>query len=118
MNNTGQRNDELWRIKMVVLEFSMYPLDKGVSLSPYVARSMDIIDKSGLEYRMNPMGTVIEGAWEEVFDVVTQCFRRMADDCDRIAVTIKVDYRKGTKGRLDSKIHSVEEKIGRKLKTG
>ena len=32
---------------MVLLEFSMSPLDKGESLSEYVARSLDIIDKSG-----------------------------------------------------------------------
>jgi len=39
---------------MVLLEFSMSPLDKGVSLSPYVARSLDIIDKSGLPYQLTP----------------------------------------------------------------
>lgn len=103
---------------MVLMEFSMYPLDKGSSLSPYVTRSMDIIDQSGLEYRMNPMGTVLEGEWDEVFDVLRRCFDRMAEDCDRIAVAIKVDYRKGTRGRLEAKIQSVEKKLGRKLKTG
>lgn len=103
---------------MVLLEFSMYPLDKGASLSPYVARSMDIIDRSSLAYLMNPMGTVLEGEWEKVFDVVHRCFRRMAEDCNRIAVTIKVDYRKGQGGRLTAKIDSVEKKVGRKLKTG
>jgi len=35
-------------VKMVLLEFSMSPLDKGDSLSQYVARSLDIVDKSGL----------------------------------------------------------------------
>lgn len=103
---------------MVLLEFSMYPLDKGESLSPYVARSMEIIAQSGLEYRMNPMGTVIEGEWDQVFDVVRQCFERMSQDCNRIAAIIKVDYRKGHKGRLVTKIKSVEEKAGRKFVTG
>jgi uncharacterized protein YqgV (UPF0045/DUF77 family) len=63
------------------------------------------------------MGTVLEGEWEEVFGVVTQCFERMREDCDRISVTLKVDYRKGSKGRLESKIKSVENKVGRKLRT-
>jgi uncharacterized protein (TIGR00106 family) len=102
---------------MVLLEFSMSPMDKGESLSPYVARSLKIIDESGLDYRMNPMGTVLEGEWHEVMDVVTRCFQRMSEDCDRIAVSIKIDYRKGKPGRLESKIQSVEEKAGRKLKT-
>ena len=46
---------------MVMIEFSMYPLDKGESLSPYVARILDVIDRSGVTYRLNPMGTVLEG---------------------------------------------------------
>jgi uncharacterized protein YqgV (UPF0045/DUF77 family) len=43
----------------------MYPLDKGASLSPYVARSLDIIDRSGLEYRCHAMGTTIEGEFDD-----------------------------------------------------
>ena len=46
---------------MLLLEFSMSPLGKGESVSKYVARSLDIIDKSGVDYRLNPMGTVLEG---------------------------------------------------------
>ena len=45
---------------MVLLEFSMSPFAKGESLSPYVARSLDIIDKSGLPYQLTPMGTSID----------------------------------------------------------
>jgi uncharacterized protein YqgV (UPF0045/DUF77 family) len=47
---------------MVLLEFSMSPLGKGESVGKYVARSLDIIDKSGVDYRLNPMGTVLEGS--------------------------------------------------------
>ena len=49
---------------MVLLEFSMSPFDKGESLGPYVARSLDIVDRSGLPYQLTPMGTIIEGEWD------------------------------------------------------
>lgn len=101
----------------VLLEFSMSPMDKGVSLSPYVARSLDIIDRSGVSYRLGPMGTVLEGEWDQVMDVVRSCFLRMSEDCDRISCSIKIDYRKGSDGRLDAKIESIEKKLGRKLRT-
>lgn len=78
---------------VILLEFSMTPLTKGESVSKYVARSLDIIDKSGLDYRLNPMGTVIEGEWD------------------------KVDYRKGKTGRITAKIESVEKRLKKKLKT-
>ena len=100
----------------VLLEFSMSPLDKGISLSKYVARSLEIIDKSGLEYKLNPMGTVIEGTWEEVMSVVANCFNRMKEDCERISTYIKVDYRKEKTNRLKTKIQSVENRLGKELK--
>jgi uncharacterized protein (TIGR00106 family) len=102
---------------MVLLEFSMSPLGKGESVSKYVSRSLDIIDKSGVDYRLNPMGTVLEGEWDEVLGVVKQCYERMKKDCPRISCVMKVDYRKGHKGRLAGKVASVEKQLKRKLKT-
>lgn len=101
---------------MMLLEFSMFPLDKGESLSPFVARSLDIIDRSGLDYRCHAMGTVLEGDFDQVMGVVRQCFEAMADDCDRIECSIKLDYRKGHRGRLEAKVASVEQKLGRPVK--
>lgn len=100
----------------VLLEFSMSPLDKGASVGLYVARSLDIIDRSGIPYRLNPMGTVIEGDWDEVFGVVRQCYEAMSADCERVSVSIKVDARKGAEGRIEGKTASVEKTLGRKLK--
>jgi uncharacterized protein (TIGR00106 family) len=102
---------------MVLLEFSMSPLGKGESVGKYVARSLEIIEKSGVDYRLNPMGTVLEGEWDEVFAVVKRCYDRMRKDCNRISCSIKLDYRKDAKGRLEAKVASVERRLGKKLKT-
>jgi uncharacterized protein (TIGR00106 family) len=102
---------------MVLLEFSMSPFGKGESLSPYVARSLDIIDKSGLSYQLTPMGTILEGEWDEVMKVVSDCFAVMKTDCDRISAQIKIDFRAGQDSRMNTKIKAVEDKLGRKLAT-
>ncbi|MHB1033321.1 MAG: MTH1187 family thiamine-binding protein [Pirellulales bacterium] len=102
---------------MVLLEFSMFPVGKGESVSPYVARSLEIIDRSGLDYRLNSMGTIVEGSIDEVLAVVKECFEAMAVDCPRIVCRADFDYRQGRTGRLESKIASVEQKVGRTLKT-
>ena len=95
----------------VIAELSIFPLDKGVSLSPYVARAVGIIEKSGLSREFGPMGTCIEGGWEEVMQVVSACFQDLAQDCTRISMSLKIDYRQGQAGRLQSKISSVQEKL-------
>jgi len=102
---------------MVLLEFAMSPLDKGESLSRYVAGSLDIIDKSGLPYKLTPMGTIIEGEWDAVMAVVTACYKRMSEDCTRISTSMRIDYRAGKSGRLKSKVQSIERELGRTLST-
>lgn len=101
---------------MIVLEMSMFPLDRGESVSTYVAKSLEIIDTSGLPYHCHAMGTVLEGEYDQVMDVVKRCFEAMAEKCDRIECSVKFDYRKGRRDRLHGKVASVEEKLGRPLK--
>ncbi|MFM7255709.1 MAG: MTH1187 family thiamine-binding protein [Betaproteobacteria bacterium] len=102
---------------MVLLEFSIAPGGQGESLSGFVARVLDIVDQSGLVYQLTPMGTILEGEWDEVMAVVTACFKHLQADCKRIGVQIKVDYRDAPAGRLLAKTGAVERKLGRKLRT-
>jgi uncharacterized protein (TIGR00106 family) len=102
---------------MLLAEFSMWPMDKGESVGQYVARLLDIIDKSGLRYRLGPLGTCVEGEYDQVMAVIKQCHDALAKDCKRIACTVKMDYRAGHDNMLETKIESVEKQLGRKLKT-
>jgi uncharacterized protein (TIGR00106 family) len=101
---------------MILLEFSMSPLGKGESVGAYVARSLAIVEESGLDYRLHAMGTILEGEWDDCFAVVKRCYEALRVDCPRISCSIKVDAREGASGRLESKVQSVEKRLGRKLK--
>ncbi len=96
----------------VIIEFSIFPLDKGVSLSPYVARALKMIQDSGLPYELTPMGTCVEGEWGEVMNLVDRCFQELQKDSDRVYLGLKADYRKGPPGRLKGKVESVKAKLG------
>lgn len=100
----------------VLLEFSITPQDKGESVGQYVARSLEIIDASGLPFRLNPMGTVIEGEWDECLGVVGRCFERMSADCNRVSCSIKIDYRRDKSGRIESKIARIESLLGKTIR--
>jgi len=101
---------------MTLMEFSMIPLDKGPSFSEYVARVLTIVDQSGLDYRLNPMGTVVEGNWDDLLVLLTRCFRSLEKDSSRISLQVKFDYRRGPEPRIESKVQSVRAKAGRPLK--
>lgn len=102
---------------MVLAEFSIWPMDKGESVGSYVARAVDIVDRSGLPYKLGPMGTCIEGEWDQVMGVIGQCYQALAADCQRITCSVKIDYRAGKSGMLDSKVASVQKQVGRPLRT-
>lgn len=95
----------------LLINFSIFPLDKGESVSQYVARAVKIIRDSGLPYKLGSMGTSIEGDWNEVMDVVTRCFEELKKDCNRVYMGITADYRKKGKNRITAKVESVEGKL-------
>ncbi len=94
-----------------ILDFSIFPLDKGESLSAHVAKAVRIVKESGLPYVFSPMSTSIEGEWDEVLAVVTRCKEELQKDSRRIHVAMRVDWREGPSGRLQDKIRSVEDKL-------
>ena len=103
---------------MTVMEFSIYPVGKEESLSPYVARCIRIVESSGLDYQCHAMGTVVEGELDQVMDLVRRCFAELATDCDRIECTVRLDFRKAARGRLRGKVASVEQKLGHEVPKG
>lgn len=80
-------------------------------MSPYVARIVNIIQNSGTSYQLGPMGTCIEGEWDDVMQVVHACYAELESDCDRIYFTIKGDCRKGRTDGLNQKTASVKARL-------
>jgi len=97
----------------VLLEFSMFPTDKGESVSPFVSRIISMIRASGLNYRLTPMGTVVEAeGLPEILDLIAKAYNELEPDCNRVYSSLKLDIRKGPLSRLEGKIQSVENQIG------
>ncbi|RKQ61640.1 uncharacterized protein (TIGR00106 family) [Thermovibrio guaymasensis] len=100
----------------VLVEFAMFPTDKGESVSPYVARIIKMIDESGVPYKLTPMGTVFETeTMAEALKIIEKAYSLLEPDCNRVYCVAKFDIRKGKSGRLVQKIKSVEEKIGKEV---
>ena len=101
----------------MLAEFSVIPIGAGVSVSSHVAKAAKIIDESGLDYRINPMATVVEGEIDEILDLIKKCHQAVMEDAERVLINVVMDDRKDRKPpRLDKKVASVEEKVGKSLK--
>jgi len=57
------------------------------------------------------MFTTIEGAWEEVMDVVKRAVDAVAEVAPRVSVVLKADIRPSINDGLTRKVESLEQKL-------
>jgi len=97
----------------VLLEFSMFPTDKGESVSQDVSKVIDHIRNSGFPYKLTAMGTIVETATvDQATAIINQSYNILEPNAERVYASFKMDIRKGQSERLAQKIHSIEQKIG------
>jgi uncharacterized protein (TIGR00106 family) len=100
----------------MLVEFSVIPIGSSSSIGDQIAEVLRIVDASGLPYKINPMGTVVEGDWDEIVKLIKKCHKKVMTSEDRVVTTISIDDRKGKPNRIDEKVKSIEKRIGKSLK--
>jgi uncharacterized protein (TIGR00106 family) len=100
---------------MLVL-FSTFPVDKGESLSGEVARVIQLIDASGLNYQTTAMGTLIEGEWDQIMALDKQCHQTLRQSSHRVYTRLTIDDREGATNQLTGKVAAIESKLGRPIR--
>ncbi|OFX21054.1 MAG: hypothetical protein A2033_10535 [Bacteroidetes bacterium GWA2_31_9] len=97
----------------VLMEFAMFPTDKGDSVSEYVSKVIKMISESGCDYKLTAMGTIIETeTFDEALDLLRKSHSILEPISNRIYSNVKFDIQKKKKDRITSKIKSVVDKIG------
>lgn len=78
-----------------------------------VAKVIDMVDKSGLKYKVNPMGTCVEGDLGKVLDLFRKCHEAATKDYPRVITHIRIDDRRDARETMEDKIRAVEERLHR-----
>jgi len=97
--------------------FTIVPLGEGESISPTVAKVIRMVDASGLDYKLTAMGTIVEGDWKAVMELIGKCHALVRKGSPRVLTSITIDDRKGAKKRLEGKVESVRRKAGKEIMT-
>lgn len=96
----------------MIVEISFVPVGVGTSLSRYIAIVIKNIEKSGLKYQLTPMGTIVEGEWNEISNLIDYSHNLIFEmGIERIITNIKIDYRLDKKSSMQDKIDSVKKKM-------
>lgn len=102
--------------RVLLVSFSIIPMGTGVSIGRQISEVLKIIDKSGLPYKVNPMGTVVEGEWDNIMKLIKKCHKTAMKNGRRTITFISIDDRKGKTNRINEKVKSIERRIGKSLK--
>jgi uncharacterized protein (TIGR00106 family) len=98
---------------MALLEITVIPLGTaGSGLSAWIAGLESLLEESGLPFRLNDMGTIVEGSADELFAVA----RKLHEHCfgegvARVYTVMKIDDRRDKAHTIARKMRSVEEKL-------
>ncbi len=97
-----------------LLEFSMFPTDKGSSVSEYVSKIIKLISEKDFSYKLTAMGTIIEtDELKDALQIVNESYKILEPYSDRVYASLKLDIQKSKNNRIESKIKSVTDKIGK-----
>jgi uncharacterized protein (TIGR00106 family) len=98
---------------MAIMEIVISPRGgASVSLSPFIARAVRVLDAAGLEHQTHAMGTNVEGTPEQLFAVAAQMHEAaFGGEIARVVTTIKIDDRRDKQVRMADKPASLAAKL-------
>lgn len=96
----------------VIADIAIIPLGVGLSLSRYVAACEKVFTEAGLEPRLHPNGTNVEGDWDEVMTALKRCHEVLHGmDAPRVATNLRLGTRVDREQTMDDKLDSVQSKL-------
>jgi uncharacterized protein (TIGR00106 family) len=91
----------------MLIELKITPVD-GVHMSRNVAKTAEVLKDAGLSFQVDPMGTCIDGDWDQVFAAIQRCHESALTDHERVITTITIDDRKHFHHGLAEMVAAVE----------
>lgn len=98
----------------MLAEFSIYPMNTN-HISKDLAKVAETLEKTGLKFRLGPMGTCIEGELGEVLAAVQRCHEVVTSNNERVITTITLDDHKDKSHHLQEMVSRVEKHLGHEL---
>ena len=97
----------------VLAQLKVVPLGVGTSLSKYVAKVIEVLERRGIKYVLGPMGTAVEFSdLKELTDVIDEVIKVLRNlGVQRVGIDISLDIRFDKELSLEGKVASVKEKL-------
>lgn len=99
----------------MLMELTVLPLGRGLSISSDIAPLIDFIDRSGMPYQATAFGTLVEGTFDQLMGIVKTCHELNRAKTRRAIVLIRLDDFPGKNNLLATSVAHVEQRLGHRL---
>lgn len=97
-----------------IMNFAIFPMDKGDHVGEYVSRVVQLIKESGFEYQFSPMSTIVEAdSVADLTDLINRAYEVLSPVSERVYCNVSIDYSVTKSNRMEGKRHSIEKRIGK-----
>ena len=94
----------------VVMNFAIFPMDKGEHVSLYVKKVIDMIDALPYKSQLTSMGTIVEcDTMDECLSVISKANAILEESTKRIYCTATFDNKLGKKEQMKHKVNAIRQ---------
>ena len=94
----------------VIMEFAIFPTDKGSSVSTYVKQVVEMIDALPYSSQLTAMGTLVEcDTMEQCLSIIAKANAILEANSERVYCTAKFDNKPGKFKQLEHKVAAIRE---------
>lgn len=91
--------------KQVNIAVQIIPFSKEIDVYPLVDKAIEVIQHSGIKYKVCPFETVLEGEYDAIMQVIKQAQQACLDaGADEVLVNLKIQNRKNTGVTIEDKM--------------
>jgi uncharacterized protein (TIGR00106 family) len=95
---------------MALLQLTMIPMGKGVSVGNYVAEIQKRLEKEHATFHLGDMGTLIEGDIQDLLKLLAKIYETPFEQgAVRVITNITIDDRRDKNIHIGDKIHSITQ---------
>lgn len=92
----------------VIMEFAIFPTDKGAHVSPYVKKVVEMIDALPYASQLTAMGTIVEcDTMDECLSIISKANAILEKDAERVYCTAKFDNKPGKFAQMEHKVAAI-----------
>lgn len=92
----------------VIMEFAIFPTDKGAHVSPYVKQVVEMIDALPYTSQLTAMGTIVEcNTMDECLSIISKANALLEKEAERVYCTAKFDNKPGKSAQMKHKVEAI-----------